>query len=321
VRKLIALAALFAATALAACGGGGGSSPAPTPIATATVAPSSQKHIVFVIHGPGQSTLSSSANLRRVLSTGNALSQEPVEIARNVCTDQSTACGLSVLQHNGATSAYVIPKVVDANGSPVPEPAPTVSVASSIADITTPSPLPSNSPQVLITSNTSTQGATSATFTYPDVSGSVPINVLDNLGLVSIPATDAYSAVGYTYASGSAVATSTASAGDIGVDASGNILFPYGAVAFSSDTPLSSILNGPTSFTGTPITSIPIPTIQANVFQYAIFLAKTSQAAVYLKLRTISMQCQSYGGSGAACGNALFTGLAEVSDSTGTFVR
>jgi hypothetical protein len=320
MRHLFAVFLLALITTVTDCGGGGTSSPAPVP--TTTIAPSAQKHIVFVIHGPGQSTLSSSANLRRVLTTGNALSQEPVEIARNVCTDQSNACNLSAVQHDGATSAYIIPKVVDANGSPVPEPAPTVSVASNIADVTTPSPLPSNVPQVLVTSNTATQGATSATFTYPDVTASVPINVYDKLGLTSLGKLfDPYGAIGYAYGTGSAVAVTSTSGADIAVDANGNLLTPYGAVSFTSDTPISSILNGTTSFTGTPITTIPVSTIVANPAQYAIFLAKTGVPNQYLKVRVISAGCQSFGGNGSACGNAILTAEAAISDPTGAFVR
>jgi hypothetical protein len=73
VRKFIALAALFAAAGLAACGGGGGSSPAPTP-PIATVAPAAYTVSIHEVGGlapmsMGRATKSTTAVVQPILVT------------------------------------------------------------------------------------------------------------------------------------------------------------------------------------------------------------------------------------------------------------
>ncbi|MGD0053359.1 MAG: hypothetical protein ABSD03_16260 [Vulcanimicrobiaceae bacterium] len=321
------IAALVAAAALAACGGGGGASPAP-PVPTATPSTGSLS-IHFAIIGAGESANAGAtvSALRRLLGRHvlDTVAQEPVEIAAQLCNSTAASCELSQVATAG-DSSIVIPQVINSSGSPVPEASPPAISSQNTADaaVATPSVAPSASPEVQVTADTSSPVQTAISVTYPGVSGSLPVNIYQNAGL-QCPTADAYAATGFTASGGSLVPASSLATADIyftgaecpGAYAStGDVVLnvPDGAVWISDGTPIADVMNGPTSFTGTPFTTMSFATIEADPTDYAILLAKTASGG-YVKLRVSSAGCQ----AGNGCGNAILTGLALVSDGSGAF--
>lgn len=281
------LAVALSAAALTACGGGGGSSPISVPTTTSP-APITTKTVVFVIAGKGQSTRPS-WSLRQILST--SVQQEPVEIGSTLCDPNSPTysnCAGGEFANNTGNRASILPKVVDAAGSPVPEAAPpTVTVSDTTVATAVSSPTPSPSPgataapaYIRITATRATTGATSATVTFPDASGSVPVLVYQSFGLQVTQAPDSLGMMGVSVdAAGALVPQQDPATSDLSMTGPGGIdkfrtteagptfHAPLGLVEIPPTTPISSILDCSLMFAaGAPVTSLTTSKAQADFF-------------------------------------------------------
>lgn len=325
-KHVAALTAVLISFGLSACGGGGGgSSPTvPGPVPTPSTVPQSQRHVVFTVT-PGAAP--SSIGRRPDAARGplaNAIVQNPVELG-------APANGVSV---RALSSVRV--QVVDDTGNAVTEANPPTLTMADTTKATLSGPLPNQPIPYVYNVNvgtSATPGQTTISATFPDASGTLPVNVRAGFSLsCGGPGyNQQFGTVdGLSFTSGSAVSVHTIAEADLYGKGAGCVDAPLvqaagtvGSLTFASGATFStgtagSILNA-SIFTGA-VTSIIPSDFQKAIVSTANTVIFKSANGTYVKVQPMMYFC---GGDQTSL-NSLdvvfaWQGTYTVSDANGNF--
>jgi hypothetical protein len=190
MRSYIALAALFAAAGLAACGGGGSTSAPVASPATSTPSPAPSnspagtKRLVLTWVGASHAR-GAASDLRHIRDTLNT--QGPIAIGVDPSTTPVNPAGTILVeaQPGGSTNtATLVVQELNASGTPIPAPSPVVAAPSAIATASPAATTATATDFAITAASSSSIGAGTTTVQTSDgLSASIGTQVLPNLGL------------------------------------------------------------------------------------------------------------------------------------------